>query len=315
MALLSKILYGRKFLLILTICSSVLTAVVTLWWNAQLGVIINTVSAGTSPPINKVFWALVTMLIMGVTNYTKSYLSGYTCEGITHDLRMGYARYFISLPVAVAEELNVGKQLSKLQNEIAGVSGYLNSNLFQLLDDGVRFLSTFVWLLFINPVLTLASNLPALIVVAYVFLSSKIIGLANEQCQKVKGQMNQYADTLLTMFPIILLYDATRITLEGYTREIKSWEYHNVRLERTKARLMSLSGVLSSIPLLFLFLVGGHMAIRGILTVGTLYIFLNLSGNVSGVMMKMPEYITAFRQFSTNMKRLSPHILLTEKGE
>ncbi len=55
------------------------------------------------------------------------------------------------------------------------------------------------------------------------------------------------------------------------------------------------------------------MAINGVITVGTLYIFLNLSGNVSGVMMNMPGYITAFRQFSSNMNRLSPQVLHTKK--
>ena len=315
MALLSKMLYKRKLLSIITICATGLTAAVTLWWNTQLSDIINTVSVGVSPPKEMVFWALVTMLVMGATNYIKSYISGYTCEGMTHDLRMGYARHLTSLPITEVEELNAGEQLSKLQNEIAGVSGYLNANLFQLFDDGIRFLSTFIWLLFISPTLTLASNLPAFIIVAYVFWSSKIIGSATERSQTAKGQMNQYADMLLTLFPIIRLYDAARITLDGYTSSVKVWENQTVRLERTKAWLMSLSGVLSSIPLLFLFFVGGHMVINGVLTVGTLYIFLNLSGNVPGVLMNMPGHIAAFRQFSVNMKRLSPHVLIVGKGE
>jgi ABC-type multidrug transport system fused ATPase/permease subunit len=149
----------------------------------------------------------------------------------------------------------------------------------------------------------------------YVVWSSKIIGLATEQSQQAKGEMNQYADTLLTLFPIIRLYSATHMTLNGYINAIATWENHTIRLERKKAWLMSLSAILSSIPLLLLFLVGGHMTMNGILTVGTLYIFLNLSGNVSGVMMNMPGYITAFRQFSANMKRLSPHISHGGKGE
>lgn len=315
MTLLSKMLFRRKFLSLITVCVSVLTVAVTLWWNSQLGGIINTVSIGISPSKEIIFLALITMLIMGTTNYAKVYISGYTCEGMAHDLRMGYARNLASLPIAEVEKLNAGEQLSKLQNEIASVSGYLNANLFQLFDDGVRFLSTFVWLLFISPTLTLASNLPAFILVFYVFWSSKIIGSVTERSQKAKGQMNQYADTLLTLFPIIRLYDAARITLDGYTGAVKAWENYTIRAERTKARLMSLSALLSSIPLLLLFLVGGRMAISNALTVGTLYIFLNLFGNVSGVLMNMPGYIATFRQFSANVKRLTPHIVFAKAGE
>ncbi len=315
MVLLSKMLCKRNFQTLTAICSSILTAAVTLWWNAQISHIINAVSVGLPPSKKMISFAILTILIMGAANFAKGCISGYVCEGITHDLRMGYARYFASLPVAEAEKRNTGEQLSRLQNEIAGVSSYLKLNLFQLFDDTIRFLSTFFWLLFISPTLTLAANLPAFILVAYVFWSSKIIGTAIECSQKAKGQINQYADTLLTLFPIIRLYDAARLTLNGYASGVKRWEDQTVRAEQTRARLMSLSALLSSIPLLLLFLIGGRMTISGTLTVGTLYIFLNLSGNVSGVLMNMPGFIAAFRQFSANMKCLSPHIILTGKGE
>ena len=118
----------------------------------------------------------------------------------------------------------------------------------------------------------------------------------------------------MTLFPIIQLYDAVHMIRNYYYKEVCEWEHQAVRVERTRARLMSLSGLLSSIPLMLLFLVGGGMVINGSLSVGTLYVFLNLSGNVSGVMMNMPGFFAAFRQFSVNMKRLSPKIMLTEGG-
>jgi ABC-type multidrug transport system fused ATPase/permease subunit len=141
-----------------------------------------------------------------------------------------------------------------------------------------------------------------------------MIGIATDRSQQAKGQMNQYAETLLTLFPIIRLYDAARMTIGGYTGAVKVWENYTVKAERKKAKLMSLSAILSQMPQLLLFLVGGHRTISGMLTVGTLYIFLNLSGNVSGALMNMPGHIAAFRQFSANMKRLSPHILLTGRN-
>jgi len=303
-------LYKRKVFVFTTIIIMGLTTAVSLWWNYQLSHIINKVSIGITPTREMVLLALITMFTMGVINYVKGYAAGYTCEIMIHDLRMGYARYFSSLPFIKIEKLNTGEQLSKLQNEITGVSGYFKNNLFQLVDDTVRFFSTFIWLLIISPTLTLTSNLPVIIIVIYAFFSSKVISLAVDQSQAAKGEMNQYIDTLLTLFPIIRLYNATRLTLDGYINAIKIWRIQSILMERKKAWLMSLSAVLSSIPLLLLFLVGGQMTINGTMTIGTLYIFLNLSGNVSGVMMNIPQYITNFRQFSTNIKRMSPYVLL-----
>ncbi len=51
------------------------------------------------------------------------------------------------------------------------------------------------------------------------------------------------------------------------------------------------------------------MIISGRMTVGVLYIFVNLSGNVSGVMMNLPDYAGTFRRFTANMQRLAPNIL------
>lgn len=312
MALMTELLKKRFLIVFVAVCSSGLTAAATLWWNAQLSGIINAVSVGESLSSQVITLALVTMLIMGATAYLKSWISGFACESMTHDLRMGYARHFSALPAAVTEALNAGEQLSRLQNEISDVSGYLNANLFQLIDDGIRFTATLVWLILLEPALTLYTNLPVLIILLYVVWSSKTIGAAAVGSQQAKEKMNGYADSLLNLFPIIRLYDAGQILFQGYLGALGVWEAQTVRLERTKARLLSLSGLLSSIPLMLLFLTGGHMVIQGTITVGTLYIFLNLSGNVSGVLMNMPGYIASFRQFTANMKRLSPNILLDD---
>lgn len=310
MPLLTQMLRKQLVLALTAACSSGLTAAVTLWWNAQLSGIINIVIEGHSLPTDIIASALITVLGMCATAYFKSYISGFACESMTHDLRMGYARHFASLTFAEAERLSTGEQLSKLQNEIADVSGYLNSNLFQLLDGGIRFIMTILWLFFVNPKLTLTVNLPVLVIMVYTFYSSKIIGDATGCSQQAKGRMNGYADTLLALFPVIRLYDAARMMLYGYSNHVGEWERQTFRAERTRARLLSLSALLSSIPLMLLFLAGGGMVINGALTVGTLYMFLNLSGNVSGVMMNTPGYIAGFRQFSVNMKRLAPNISL-----
>lgn len=46
MALLVQIVRKRAFLSFATVCTSVLFATVTLWWNAQLSDIIDTISGG-----------------------------------------------------------------------------------------------------------------------------------------------------------------------------------------------------------------------------------------------------------------------------
>lgn len=312
--MLVKIIKKRWFLTLAAVGASAFLVAVMLWWNAQLSAIISTISEEDILSANIIVLATLTMFVMCAANFLKTYIAGFACEIMTHDLRMGYARYFSTLPLSEIESLNAGEQLSKLQNEIAEVSKYINENLFQLINDGITFFAIITWLLFNNTRLTLTVNLPVIIIMIYVFYSSKTISNATERSQQARGQMNIYADTLLTLFPIIRLYDATHMMLNKYNEEVGEWKNQTVRAERIRARLMSLSGLLSSIPLMLIFLVGGNMVIDGVLSFGTLYVFLNLSGNVSGVMMNMPGSIASFRQFSVNMKRLAPMISLTERS-
>ena len=310
MILLIKLLRRRFPLFLAAFVACCLSVAITLWWNTELAGIINTVSAGIPPSPEIIKLVMVIMIVTAAGAWFKSYVSGFFCETVTHDLRMGYTRHFASLSLRQTESLNAGQELSKLQNEIADVSVYINGNLFQLIDDSIIFIITLVWLLAVNPALVFYVNGPCLLIVVYVFFSSKIIGKATTLSQQAKGRMNICAESLLTMFPVIKLYNAPQMMIANYDRQINDWETNTVKSEIVKARLMSLSGVLSTVPLILLLLTGGGMVINGSLSTGVLFMFLNLSGNVSGVMMNMPGYIAGFRQFSANIKLLEPKIFL-----
>ncbi len=294
----------------LAAASAVVCALLMFRWNALLRDIIDALSAGTAPPAGTLLPALSAMLLLGAANFLRGILSGRACAYMAHDLRMGYARHFARLPFARAEALNAGEQLSRLQNEITAVSAYLNDNLFFMADAALRFTATTLFLLTVSPALTLAVSAPSLLILAYTVVSSKRIGEATALSQQAKERMNRHADALLTLFPVIRLYDAAGFALNNIRQAVAVWEGHTIRAERRRALLMSLSALLSALPVALLLLVGGHMALSGAATVGTVYIFLNLSGNVSGVLMNMPGFIAGFRQFAANAKRLEGHVCL-----
>ena len=52
------------------------------------------------------------------------------------------------------------------------------------------------------------------------------------------------------------------------------------------------------------------MAINKEITTGTFYIFINLSGNVSGFLQNMPGIYAAFRQFDASAQGLEGKLVL-----
>jgi len=241
-------------------------------------------------------------------SYILSMISGWTCETVAHDLRMGYAEHFTSLSLPEIENINSGEQLSMLQNEIDDISAFLYNNLFSFADDAVKFIATFIWMLCLNPRLTLLFNMPSVFITLYTGYTSRIISKAVHKSQQANAWMNGFADTLITVFPVLRLFDAANFIRVQYNKALDQWESAKVIEENTRAKLMSLSAVLSCLPLLLLVLIGGTQVVNGSTSIGTLYVFINLSGNVSGIMMNMPGRIAVFRKFSADMMRIEPYV-------
>jgi len=308
MTLLKKLLYRRIGLVGLSVGFSITNVAVTLWWNSQVSTIINIINEGNNIPSNLIIESLIIVIASMGAAYITGLCSGWTAETLMHELRMGYARHLKALSLIDIEELNAGRQLSMLQNELSDISDFLRSNLFMIADDTVRFAVTLSWMLWLNPGLTLLANLPTVILVCYTTLTSRIISKAAIKSQEANGQMNAFADSLITLFPIVKLFEANRLIREKYKLALEKWESANILEERKRARLMSLAAWMSCFPLLLLFMVGGMQVINGRIKIGSLFIFINLSGNVSGIMNNMPGRIAQFRRFAANLKRIESFV-------
>lgn len=306
-----KLCKKRKIYVLFTLMVSIASISISLYWNYELSQLINQVQVGISITRTKILVVFLLMIISALSQGSFTYLSGYTSEYLTHDLRMYLSHRLLKKDYYEVEQLNTGEQLSKLQNEVAEVSQYLTGNLFVLINDGISFTFTFIWLLTMNSKLTILTNLPVIIIFIYVIYSSKAIEGLSKESQSKQQQMNGFTDTLLTLFPIIRIYEASKLIQKRYNNKVEEWQKTTIREEMTKARLMSLSAVLSCIPLLLILLIGGTLAIRSDISIGLVYIFINLSGNVSGVMMNMPNHIAKLRRFIGNLER----IIYEEEGE
>lgn len=308
MQLLKKMMYRRIFPVVLSISASIFSMLVTLRWNRQLSSVINEINAAAHIPTDAIITAAAAMLVMAASNYVLVLSSAWACECMAHDLRMGFAKHFATLSLAEIENINAGEQMSKLQNEISEVVGFLNADLFTFIDDVIRFIGYFTWLLLLDPKLTLISFIPTAIQMWYASYASRAISEAAQQSQHANGRLNGFAESLVAVFPVMKLFDAVKLVRSKYDAALEEWERAAVRQERRRAALMSPSGLMSCIPLLLLFAVGGMQVVRGELSTGGLYIFINLSGIVSGVMMNMPGRIASFRRFAVNLRRIGPYM-------
>ena len=317
MNIITRTFYKVKFMIFLTFAVDIIFLAVTLVWNKYLANLIDLVTAGNAgmdgAGNSSIHGMLVELLIILADfifmSGANAFISGVTTARINYELRQNYiesiARNSVSFMRSKERAVSGGEMTSVLLNEFNAVSVFISENLFFIFDSFIKFLGTFGWFIFLNPFLALSSNLPVFLIILYVSFSSKILKNYTIKANEENAKLNGVTESLMSLFPVIRLYQTQKFILTNYTNRLEAWEKLNISMEKKKALLMSISAVMTCIPLLLLVLIGGNLVIRGEMTVGELYIFINLSGNVSGILMNMPSFIMQFRIFAGNLQKIN----------
>lgn len=318
MKIMKQLIKLHRLLFITAILATFLSIIFQLCWNQFLAVTLDSLGDAAFFDFENSLSILFAFFISGisiillhtVSEYLSSYLASYTCEIFSHEMRMGYVRYYLQGDFQQLSKLNAGEEQSAMQNELKEVSDYLNGNLFSLMKQFGTFAATVIFLFCQNRKLAVISIVPVIPLIIYCSFSSKIIKNAAQQCLNSKKKINGSADMILELFPMIQVYASYGLIQNTIRENLMEWENANVRKERMRARLMSLSGVLSFVPLLLLLGFGGAMVINGEISTGVFYIFINLSGNVSGFLQNMPGIYANFRQFGAAVDKLEEKLVL-----
>ena len=155
-----------------------------------------------------------------------------------------------------------------------------------------------------NVLLSLAFLIPTLLILIYVAFSGSKLARITKETLAAKRRMNRTAFSAVLNHPVISVFDAGAFLSEKYDEDTKTWEKSFKKDEQYHAVLNSISGLLSKLPLLCLFLAGGYMVISGAITLGTFIVFLNLQNNVTGFLMNTPTFLAHFRTFTSNLSRI-----------
>ena len=299
-----KLFQNRKGTALLTLLCCVGSVVSTLLWNKDLAVLIDGVQGGMGLDRERVAWCVVYLILAALLQGTMQFFSAYAGEYAVHDLRMRLAAVTMGRDYDSVVKENSAELISLQQNEMEDISRYISDNLFTLCNTVISFVFNLLFLLLQNMKLTLLYLIPVAGMAVYTTLSGKVIYRYTKREQEAQKKMNGVAGTLFSLFPVVRLYEAEKMLERSYRERIDDWKEAVVTQEKTKAKLMSGSGMLSCIPLVLLMLVGGRMILQGTLTIGILYVFVNLSGNVSGVMINISVHLANFRRFCGNLERV-----------
>lgn len=286
------------------VTAALLSNLSLMFYTCVLGEFANRIVEKTA--VDLAFLALLGVFLISnaTTQFLGHYLGRLAAEKMAHSLRMGYATRLIQKATNDREGVSVSSAMSVAQNELAQADAYLGNSFFIIAEMLFTGILTTGFLLFQNVFLTLTLIAPTAIILIYVqFSSRKLAGIVSA-AQEEKRRMNQVVYSAVHAFPAVKTFDGEALCKGAFEERLQSWKAHAARNGRWHALYNTLSGILSRVPLLLLFLAGGYLVIRGNIKIGTLIIFLNLQGNLTSSIMNLPAWLSGFRVFTTNLSRV-----------
>ncbi|MBR3056868.1 MAG: ABC transporter ATP-binding protein [Clostridiales bacterium] len=302
MQVLKKILKENRGWVFISLIVSFMAIGAQLFYTHVIGILVDRIVDNEAVLPSLV--VLLFLLILGFAslNYLNHMVGNYTAEKASHSLRMGYMRYLIRN--ASSSNLSTDKAMSVIQGELASTTDFLSNTFFFNVSMVVTSIAVLIFLLIENVILTIAILIPTLLILIYVSLSGSKLAKIAKATLAAKSRMNKTAFGVVQNHPVISVYGASAFVEEKFEEELTVWGQYMKKDDRLHAVLNSISGLLSQVPLLFLFLIGGYMVVSGKLTLGELVVFLHLQSSVTGFLMNTPIFIAHFRTFTSNLSRI-----------
>lgn len=273
---------SEKKLLILVFLFIIITAVIGLMVPYLIGKAIDAMSPGMG---NVNFQLLkiiaVTLLIAYAIDACINLIQGLLMAGISQrivkSLRETLFKKLQKLSIAFFDTRTHGEIMSRLANDIENVSGTIAQSTTHLMSIMITLVGSLVMMLKLSPILTLAS----VITIPMVFLLTRTIAkrtkvLFKEQ-QIMLGRLNGHIEETISGIHVVKAFNHEHKAIQEFEEVNSRLCEVGLKAQILSGYLMPLMNVISNIGFAAVAGVGGILAVKSLITVGTIASFLSYS--------------------------------------
>jgi ATP-binding cassette, subfamily B, multidrug efflux pump len=209
------------------------------------------------------------------------WLQNYWMIGISqrtvYKLRSSLFRHLHRLPISFFDKRQHGELMSRMTNDIENVSSTLNSSVIQIFSSLLTLIGTVSVMLWLSPILTLIT----LIIVPIMFLGMKWItnrtGELFKAQQKNMGDINGFIEETISGQRIIKAFSQEKKVVEEFQIKNANLRGSGFWAQTYSGFIPKLMNMLNNISFTIIAGIGGVLAIKGYISVGTMVIFTEYS--------------------------------------
>ena len=185
------------------------------------------------------------------------------------------------LPIKFYDTRPNGEIMSRFTNDVESVRMFLSQGLPQLVSSTITILGSFFVMLHYSPVLTLL----VLVMVAFMVFLTKVLGKKSsyyfKKQQQDLGVVNGYIEEMIEGQKVVKVFNHEEETVEKFNEINENLRKASTGANTFASILMPLMNNLSHVNYAITAAVGGMLAVKGVLSPGSIVAFLQNSKNFS----------------------------------
>lgn len=244
-----------------------------------IGRSINVLSLGKGAVNFGILKIMITILIAAyisdsAINFFQGWLMAGVSQRIVLNLRKTLFEKLQNLPIAFFDTHTHGEVMSRLSNDIDNVSTTISQATTQMMSSIITILGSFIMMLILSPILTVAS----IITIPMVFLVTRTIAkktkvMFKEQ-QVVLGKLNGQIEENISGIEVVKAFNHEDKVIEEFDAINSKLCNVGIKAQVWSGFLMPLMNVINNIGFAAVAGVGGILAVRNLINVGIIASFL-----------------------------------------
>jgi ATP-binding cassette, subfamily B, multidrug efflux pump len=224
---------------------------------------------------------IITYIIDGVIHFFQGWLMAGVAQRIVKNLRDTLFEKLQKLSISFFDVRTHGEIMSRLSNDIENVSTTISQSTIQLMSGIIVIIGSFVMMLYLSPILTLAS----LVTIPLVFFLTRTVAKKTKVLFKTQqielGKLNGLMEETISGILVVKAFNHEEKAIEEFNKVNTKLCDVGIKAQILSGYIMPLMNVINNIGFTVVAGVGGALAVKDMISIGVIASFLSYSRQFS----------------------------------
>jgi ATP-binding cassette subfamily B protein len=253
------------------------------------------------------FAALAVLLIAAVgavSTYTERYLTTSVGQYVMHDLRQTLYSHIQRLSLDYHDRKYTGDLINRLTSDIDSIQSFIASGLLGALTSSLTLFGMIIVMSYLNWQFTLIALSVAPLLFVVVFHYTRSIKTASREVRRKEGEMVSVIQEVLSAIRVVKAFAGEEYEQRRLAKESRESIGMALLVRNLKSKLSPAVDMIVAAGTCLVLWFGGRMALRGVLTGGSLVLFILYLGKMYKPMRDLSKMTDTYAKAAVGYERI-----------